>query len=85
MRNKIIRAILLCLEAAQGVAMPESSLVRAVRNFLPVEEPTTGDVLAALKDVSDRQLAEGVSDEDELAERTWTLTVQGTHKARQLR
>lgn len=85
MLKKISHAILLCLLAAKGEPLEESTLVRAVQTFMRPEQPSVGDVLAALKDVDDAKLASGVSDPDNIEERSWTLTTKGTHKARQLR
>jgi hypothetical protein len=80
---EIEKNILRALNAAAGVPLPESALVRAVQNLSPPEKPTVGDVLAALQRVETKKLVEGVS--EELMETTWTLTYPtGAHKARKL-
>ena len=78
----IEKNILLALNAAGGVPLPESALVRAAQNLSQTDQPTVGDVLAALKRVETKKLVEGVS--EELMETTWTLTTTGAHKARKL-
>jgi hypothetical protein len=83
-RAELERNLLLALNAADGVAMPESALVRAALKLSTPASPTTGDVLNALKDLQDKKLVAGVSDPQRIEETTWTLTTEGTHKARKL-
>ena len=80
---KLHRVILLVLNQCDGVPMPENVLVDAAALLLRVEAPTRDDIADALKDVEAAGYAAGLS--DDIAGRSWTLTVKGTHKARQLR
>jgi hypothetical protein len=82
MRTKLLRLILLSLNACDGRSMPESALISAAQMASRPDEPTDGDVFDALKIVEGRGWASGVS--DELMGRSWTLTQEGRHRVRQL-
>ena len=77
-----MRLILLALQAADGMPMPESALVSAVQNLARPGDPTDGDVVDALKEAEHRGYAAGLT--DDLAGRSWTLTTAGKHKARSI-
>ncbi|MDE2099099.1 MAG: hypothetical protein KGL39_17730 [Patescibacteria group bacterium] len=81
MRNTLKRIILTGLLAADGMPLPESALISAVKITAP-ERPTDGDVFEALKDVEAKGYVSGLT--DDIAGRTWSLTDAGKHKARQL-
>jgi hypothetical protein len=83
MRTRLQRLILLALNAADGMPLPETALVAAVQIASRPDEPTFGDVNEALRDAEGRRWVTGLS--DELTGKTWTLTESGKHKARQLR
>jgi hypothetical protein len=83
MKPKLIRLILLALNACDGLPMPEAALVSAVQIARRPVSPTAGDVLDALKDTEAEGYVSGLS--DDVLGRSWTLTEKGAHKARQLR
>ena len=80
-RADIERDILRVLNAADGVPMPESALVRGVQALAVPEKPSIADVLDALK-VVEGKYADCAS--VDLEERSWTLTTAGIHKARKI-
>lgn len=83
MRAKLKRGILLVLGAWER-PMPEGSLVSAVQSHARPSQPTESDVVDALKECESEGFVTGVTD-DFTKERSWSLTTQGEHKARQLR
>lgn len=82
MRLKLIQMILRALNAADGMPMPENALISAVQIQMRPADPTDGDVREAIMDAEGRHYISGVT--DDLTGRSWTLTEQGKHKARQL-
>lgn len=84
MRLKIKICILKALLACDGQSMPEASLLAAVCLMLRPAEATENDFAVALNEVSNERYALGVTD-DFTKERSWTLTKNGEHKARQLK
>jgi hypothetical protein len=81
-RAELEKNILLALNAADGVPMPESALVRGVQVLSRPDAPSISDVLDALKFVESKKYADAAS--VDLEERSWTLTTAGIHKARKL-
>jgi DNA-binding PadR family transcriptional regulator len=79
----LARPILLALHACDGIPMPESALLGAVRNLSVPHRPTNSDIGAALRAVEELGYVKGVTDELDGA-RTWTLTEKGKHRAREL-
>ncbi len=84
MKAKLKRGILLVLLSWDGMPMDEASLVSAVQAHARPGQPTLADVSEALKDVEAGGYVAGVTDSF-LGQRTWTLTAQGVHQARQMR
>jgi hypothetical protein len=83
MKPRLKQSLLLILHAADGVPMPEPALFEAVRIHARPLQPTDGDTADALKELEAAGYAAGAS--DDIEGRTWTLTLKGRHKARQLR
>jgi hypothetical protein len=81
-RTDIEINILRALNAAGGVPLPESGLVRVVQKLSAPEAPSIADVLDALKFVESKKYADAAT--VDLEERSWTLTTAGIHKARKL-
>ncbi len=84
MNTKIIRAILIVLLQCDGVPIPESALLTATQLLCRTDNPTEDDVRDRLREVEAQQFISGATD-PLTKERTWTLTIKGIHKARQLR
>jgi hypothetical protein len=82
MRMRLKICILKSLLAADGVPMPEASLIGAVQTMARPVFPTDGDVIEALKEAERELYCAGVT--DDLTGRSWTLTEKGVHKARKL-
>ena len=82
MKKHLKQFVLLALRACDGLPMPQSALVQAVKQLARPGEPTTSDVMEAVKDVETEGYAQGAS--DDISETTWTLTTKGVHKARTL-
>lgn len=83
MRVKLIRLILLAINAYDGMPMPEEPLFAAVRMVSGPDKPTQADFSDALKEAEGKGYVAGAS--DDLSGRTWSLTTAGVHKARALR
>jgi len=83
MRQKLKQGILLALNAADDLPMPESALLSAAVRWCKPAEPTNADAKEALLDVERYGFVQGAS--APLEETTWTLTTSGIHKARHLR
>lgn len=81
-RAEIEKNLLRVLNAADGVPLPESALVRATQTMCAPEKLPIGDVMNALNAAQDVGLVFGASDPDGIEETTWTLTTKGIHKAR---
>jgi hypothetical protein len=82
MKSWLKRSLLAVLQAADAVPMPEGALIEAVRIHARPRQPTDSDVLAALQELETAHYVAGAT--DDIEGRTWTLTVKGIHKARQL-
>ena len=83
MKAGLKRSLLAVLLAADGVPVPESALLEAARIHSRPLEAADAEVLDALRDLEADRYAAG--DTDDIQGRTWTLTVKGTHQARQIR
>jgi hypothetical protein len=84
MKSKLKQSLLAVLNACDGLPMPESALVSAAQLYARPDEPTDSDVRDALQELERKRYAAAVTDEL-TQERTWTLTVKGTHRAREIR
>lgn len=84
MRPRLKRAVLLVLLACDCEPMPEEAMISAVGLSVRPSEPTDGDIAEAVRDCEAEGYITGATD-DFTREKTWTLTLKGTHKARQLR
>ena len=82
MKKHLKQFVLLALKACDGLPMPQSALVQAVKQLARPGQPTTADVEDALKDIEAEGYTQGAS--DDISETTWTLTAKGVHKARTL-
>jgi hypothetical protein len=82
MRATFKRSILRVLLACDGVPMPESALLSAVRILARPAIPTDGDVREALRDIEAGGYVTGATD-DLTAEPNWTLTLKGKLRARE--
>jgi hypothetical protein len=78
----IKRNILKALESCDGVPMPENSLVTAVQLLGRPMLATRGDIKAGVEALELEDFIAGVS--DSIIGTSWTLTLKGIHKARQL-
>ena len=83
MKARLKKEILLALNAADGMPLPESALVAAVKTLARDARPTESDIADALASAAAEGYIAGVTD-DFTRTRTWTLTEKGIHKARQL-
>ena len=81
MKNQLLRILLLQLHAADGVPMPESSLVAGAQLNARPCQPTVSDVTEALRLLEGLMLINGVT--DVIDGRSWTITEKGLHRARQ--
>ena len=82
MKAKLNCAILRALLACDGLPMPESALLGAVRALSRPAGLTEGDLLEALHEVEARGFVSGASDEL-TGERSWILTLKGVLRARE--
>jgi hypothetical protein len=83
MNATLKRSLLRVLLACDGVPMPETALISAAKILSRPPGLTDGDVRQALGQVEAAGFVAGVTDEL-TAERSWTLTLKGTLRARQL-
>jgi predicted deacetylase len=84
MKTQLLLSLLSVLQACDGLPMPESTLLTAVRLHSRPRQPSQADTLDALHELETKGYAEAFTD-DLTEERTWTLTNKGAHKARQAR
>jgi len=82
MKTKWKRSLLAVLNACDGLPFPESTLLTAARLHARPYRPTDGDLLAALEELEKQGFAAAITDEL-TNERTWMLTIKGTHRARE--
>ena len=83
MKAELKKYILRALHQADGLPFPEGSLVQAVKLLARPEQPTGGDVAAALQECDAEGFIIGVTDDFD-HQRTWMLSDKGRHKARQI-
>jgi hypothetical protein len=82
MSQKIKQDILRSLLAADGVPMPEASLVSAVEILSRPAEPTQSAITTAIKQLQSAGML--IGENDEITGTVWVLTTSGLLKARQI-
>lgn len=77
-QTHILQALLVC----DGMPMPEEALIAAAENLSRPNYPNKKEIKGAIDALYAGGYIAGAT--DEIIGTTWTLTVKGTHKARQL-